>query len=375
LKISPAQTEPVNGSSTYIPPLDGLRGLSIIIVFIAHVGFQQWVPGGFGVTIFFFISGYIITKLLIDEYARHGRLYLKLFYIRRLLRLYPPLLFMIGLLFSYLAISSTPINYHEIVACLLYYENYFFFYHGDQSSLICRILWSLSVEEHFYILFPILLMVLVKVPKWLIASLVLLTLAALCFRIFGELHYSSSPKDAERYTYALTHTRFDSIIFGCLAAAILYLPNTGIYRSLLTNKTAFAVAVVLLIACLIVRDVFFRNTFRYSLQGLSLFIIIPAVVSTPAYPVINRLLSGRVLVFIGKISYSVYLVHMVAISLVSYFVSGLHSFVYYISAAALTILFALCSYYIVEKPLMGLRKKFKSNDTFRWNQSKVLISK
>ena len=75
-----------------IPSLDGIRAVSILIVFLSHAGLGHLIPGGFGVTVFFFLSGFLITSLLIREYDRNGRISLPLFYIRRVLRLGPPIL-------------------------------------------------------------------------------------------------------------------------------------------------------------------------------------------------------------------------------------------------------------------------------------------
>src|ERR1700676_4428869 len=80
-----------NRNSTHIPSLDGIRAIAALLVFIAHAGLEDRVPGGFGVTIFFFLSGYLITTLLRTEYATCGRINLKNFYIRRAYRIWPPM--------------------------------------------------------------------------------------------------------------------------------------------------------------------------------------------------------------------------------------------------------------------------------------------
>jgi len=84
-----AQTSSDNG---VIPSLDGLRAVSISIVLVSHAGYGNVVPGGLGVTIFFFLSGYLITTLLLDERKRSGRIDIGKFYIRRAFRLFPPLI-------------------------------------------------------------------------------------------------------------------------------------------------------------------------------------------------------------------------------------------------------------------------------------------
>src|SRR4051812_19989142 len=116
-------------SNDYFPSLDGLRAISIILVFLSHLLIYSKltttspVPGGLGVTIFFFISGFLITNLLLAEYRKSHEINLRLFYIRRLLRLYPPLLLLICITTLWFMQSSIP--FKEIWAALFYYENYF----------------------------------------------------------------------------------------------------------------------------------------------------------------------------------------------------------------------------------------------------------
>src|SRR5690242_11117871 len=82
-------SQPTSRAPFYIPSLDGIRALAVMIVFVAHAGLGSWVPGGFGVTVFFFLSGYLITTLLRMEYDRSGTISLKDFYLRRVLRIFP----------------------------------------------------------------------------------------------------------------------------------------------------------------------------------------------------------------------------------------------------------------------------------------------
>ena len=347
-----------NQRSSYIAPLDGFRGLSIILVFIAHLGFENIVPGGLGVTIFFFISGYIITKLLIDEVSSTTQLNLKAFYVRRLLRLYPPLLLMIIFYFLYLFTTKNVVDLHEIVACIFYYENYYFFTHPATSSNVCKILWSLAVEEHFYIIFPFVFLFSFKKPKILLLILLILAVIPVIFRCLGTLWYDYSAAVTERYCYTLSHTRFDSIIYGCISSVLLYSFRSSLYIKALSNKTLFIVAIITLIGCLVFRDTTFRNTVRYTLQGLSLFILIPAIINTPLYPKIKSFFSGKLIVLVGKLSYSIYLMHMIAITVVSNFCGTEKFVVFYLAVIFLTAVLALFSYFIVEKYTLKFRKRF-----------------
>src|ERR1700760_1167480 len=89
-------------SRAVIPSLDGLRAVSISIVLVSHAGYGDVVPGGLGVTIFFFLSGYLITTLLMDEREGSGRIYIGKFYLRRVFRLFPPLLLTLIIAYSLL---------------------------------------------------------------------------------------------------------------------------------------------------------------------------------------------------------------------------------------------------------------------------------
>lgn len=347
--------------SAYVPSIDGLRGISILMVFIAHIGFERIVPGGLGVTIFFFISGYLITTLLIDEYTTHQDIDFKLFFTRRLLRLYPPLLFMLVLYGVYIALTHANFNTAELWASLFYYENYYFFNHPLHTSPICKILWSLAVEEHFYLLFPPLFLILAKTPKFFVSALVLLLFIPLAFRITGTMMYGNSGDITERYTYCLTHTRFDSIIYGCLASLLLHLNVSGTFAKLLADKKIFSLALAAIIGCLFYRNEFFRNTLRYSVQGLSLFVIIPAIINIKAYKPLKRFLSSAVLVWIGRLSYAIYLTHMIAISTLSFLREGRHPIMFYVAVTTLTALLSVSCHFLIEKPFARLRKRFKPN--------------
>ncbi|WP_342645192.1 acyltransferase [Mucilaginibacter sp. CSA2-8R] len=345
--------------SAYIPSIDGLRGISILMVFIAHIGFERIVPGGLGVTIFFFISGYLITTLLIDEFITHRDIDFKLFFTRRLLRLYPPLLFMLVLYGVYLIITRSNFYTAELWASLFYYENYHFFNQPLQSSPICKILWSLAVEEHFYLLFPPLFLILAKTPKFFVSALVMLLFIPLALRISGTMLYGNSGDVIERYTYCLTHTRFDSIMYGCLASLLLHLNISGSFAKVLADKRIFIIALVAIIGCLFYRNEFFRNTLRYSIQGLALFIIVPAIINVKTYQPLKSFLSSAVLVWIGRLSYAIYLTHMIAISALSFLREGGHTIVFYIAVTILTAILAVSCHYLIEKPFARLRKRFK----------------
>ena len=110
----------------YIPGLDGLRALAVLIVIAAHFGLGHIVPGGFGVTVFFFISGFLITRLLIAERASQGQIHLQNFYLRRLLRLVPALVFMVvGSTLYFMMMGYGGPTLTEFLAAIFYFTNIF----------------------------------------------------------------------------------------------------------------------------------------------------------------------------------------------------------------------------------------------------------
>ena len=133
-------------SSKRIPSLDGLRALAIGLVLVEHSG-CAWLPhaGTFGVQLFFVISGYLITRLLLEEQEKHGRINLRAFYLRRCFRIFPAA-------FAYIAVVSafSPSARRDIVWAVSYLMSY-----CQHPSIFVAHLWSLSVEEQFYLLWPL----------------------------------------------------------------------------------------------------------------------------------------------------------------------------------------------------------------------------
>lgn len=345
-------------TATYLPALDGIRAFAIFIVFIGHQGFDQVLPGGIGVTLFFFLSGFLITNLLFAEYTKTGRIDLKRFYIRRLLRLYPALLFMLLVLTSYLVLQAKTIRPSELLAALFYFENY----HKlliDANASDYWILWSLAVEEHFYLVFPFLFAAMAKKSRWLIGTTALLVGLSLLSRM-GTSWYYNGTAIAGFSTAYLTHNRFDSILTGCLTSMLLHSSWRASLLQFASRYAVYAAAVLLLVFSVVCRDVFFRQTFRYSLQGLSMALLFPPLIYAGRYRWANNVLSVRPLVFIGKLSYSIYLCHWIA--LIIFFDLGFTQATpaWIAGNVLLTAGLSLCSYYLVETPFLRLRKKFGS---------------
>lgn len=349
----------MNKVTGYIPALDGLRALSIIVVYAGHIGLGNFVPGGLGVTTFFFISGYIITNLLITEFNQRGSINLKTFYIRRVLRLYPALLLMLLLTTAFVMFIGYPFPYKELGAALFYLENYYFAAAHTFLTFHFEILWSLAVEEHFYLVFPFLLLALVKSNRVLLFTTLTLIVIALIIRVYiSDLHNANEVAFVQ--TYILTHCRYDSILYGCLLSIFIHSTYKENFLRITTSVAAFCIGIALLLFTLIYKDDFFRQSFRYSLQGMALFIMIASILYNSRYAFINKILSSKVLVYIGKLSYSIYLFHFLAEMICKEYVKD-DKLTRVLLMSAITIVLSLFSYHVVEVPIMKVRRSYGSN--------------
>jgi peptidoglycan/LPS O-acetylase OafA/YrhL len=147
-------------SQKYVRELDGIRAIAVCIVVAAHYQLP-YVPGGFGVTVFFFLSGYLITTLFYSEYSSTLTISPTRFYMRRWLRLTPPLVIsvIIGVAFypiTRTAVGAQPVPIGNTMAALLYYTNYYILAWGLDATRVIPfgICWSLAIEEHFYLVWP-----------------------------------------------------------------------------------------------------------------------------------------------------------------------------------------------------------------------------
>src|SRR5579872_5196602 len=140
-----------------IPSLDGIRAISVALVFFSHNGLGNVVPGGLGVTIFFVLSGFLITTLMRGEFAETGTVSFRAFYLRRFLRLIPPLLVVtcISVAAFFIAGLGDRFTAGGLASVLLYFSNYFQIFHGASGQPPgLGVTWSLAVEEHYYLLYP-----------------------------------------------------------------------------------------------------------------------------------------------------------------------------------------------------------------------------
>lgn len=353
-----------NDRISYIEMLDGIRAISVLIVVIAHCGFGSFIPGGLGVTIFFFLSGFLITSLLCIEYEKNGCINYKNFYIRRTFRLFPPLilLLVVSYLLNHLGLLGGEASFSSFLFQLFYLSNYAALYSwGAGAPDGLGVLWSLAVEEHFYLIFPIVLYFTKRYlsDKEPVMFLFILCICVLIWRIILVQFFKVSPS----VTYSSTDTRIDSILYGCILALSLNPFKSEsydfIYNNRLLFKLLFFSALVVLLVTLFIRNDYFRETYRYSLQGASLFFIFSFVVFSKK-GLVFKILSLPLLVKIGKYSYSIYLFHFVIIYLILQNTSISNNYFLLFLTAPSSYLVGKLINITIDNYFLKLRRKFHS---------------
>jgi peptidoglycan/LPS O-acetylase OafA/YrhL len=353
-----ATSAPSKSASFHIPALDGIRAISFFLVFAAHAGLGHLVPGGFGVTIFFFLSGYLITTLLRIEYDKTQKISFRGFYLRRTLRIFPPFYLVLAMatLLTIVGILQGSLLMPALVSQALYVGNYYgIMYNFAGIAPGTAIFWSLAIEEHFYLVFPLAYLFIRRhLPAQTHQIFVLIGACAVvliwrCVLVYGL----NSP---EERTYLGTDTRIDSILWGCILA--IYgnpvLDTTRISKRIWLFMLA-PLGALLLVGSLLYRDPLFRESFRYTLQGIALiplFIVAIRYHSSPLFSWLNL----RWIRFLGVLSYSLYLVHFVYLYAVNQNTS-LPQPIQAILALALSILTATVIHRAIERPIARMRRK------------------
>jgi peptidoglycan/LPS O-acetylase OafA/YrhL len=301
----------------YVPELDGIRAIAIAFVVTAHYHIPTSVPGGFGVTLFFFLSGYLITTLFFSEYNAIGSINIPLFYLRRWIRLTPPLviLVLVAVIFfpvSRVGVDGTPVPVGTTMAALFYYTNYYDLAWGmDPYKVIpFGICWSLAIEEHFYLLWPLVIKFFIKYPRKLAVGIATACAIVLVWR--GIAHWGLGLP--EWYTGMATDTRIDSILYGVLLRVLFESPWRATAVTILMNRAVQIFGILVLMLCFVIRSEGFRETVRYSLQSLALMPLFTAVLLDRPDTLSRKVLSAAPIVLIGRLSYSIYLFHLLALN-------------------------------------------------------------
>ena len=305
-EINPEVTTKTLG---YHPSLDGIRGIAILLVIGIHLA--NWPPGGyFGVQIFFVLSGFLITTILLEQHGSQGRISLRKFYLRRCRRLFPALVVALAgyLLLNVVRLAtSSSLGWDELKPRLVavavgitYCKDLTLAFGHHHHADALNPLWSLGVEEQFYIVWPLLLILLLRSRRSLVFWLVLILGLAVVNR-------SRLALDGDSWwrLYTGPDANAVSVIAGCLAAS-LHLAGVRLH-SRVSNVLMATSLVLLIVFC------GFNSLYSHLLISVpvvaaaSVCLILAAVRTGP----LARALAFRPLVFTGRISYSLYLWHLI----------------------------------------------------------------
>lgn len=291
----------VRNSDHYIPVLDGLRAASIIVVLYAHVSAGLYLPhwmsagsiGPGGVVIFFVISGFLITSQLVRDFNQR-QLRLTRFYARRFFRLSPAMIVLVATTMGLSALGWVPLTQADIIHAITYTTNY---YHSPSTSLAH--LWSLSVEEQFYLIWPIVILL-----GGLRTSRRVAVLALLVCPMVRIVEFLANPAEPDLLTHF--ETSADAIAIGC--ALCLYWSDIqkAIPRKLTGTVAVLACFATLILCCFMnhIRPSF--ETIGYSIELGCAALILNALLTRPD-SIATRSLSAAPVRWLGQISYSVYL--------------------------------------------------------------------
>ena len=347
----------------YVPAIDGLRAVSVCAVIAYHAGWSA-LPGGFlGVEVFFVISGFLITSLMLEERESSGRVSLRKFWLRRFRRLMPALVTMlIVTLFAVTFVWTTaaPDFRRDALASVLYVSNWWQIfgvdvpYFGTGSLPVLRHLWSLAVEEQWYLVWPIVFVGLIGRATVHRIRLGVLA-AATSLVVMGLTAVAFIPDDESRTNllYLGTHTRSSGILAGA-ALALLWVPKTdrvSTRRPLGGMITVVTLGVVALVGFFMVTlHVEDEALYRGGLAATSIatVVVIASVVRRNS-GLVGEFLALPIFVAIGKRSYGLYLWHWPAFVILEARTSNFNLIV----ACVVTVIVNELTYRYVELPIRG----------------------
>ena len=308
----------------YQPALDGLRALSVMAVILYHAGIH-WLPGGFiGVEVFFVVSGFLITSLLIDEQHVSGKVSLKQFWIRRARRLLPALFTMLVVALvavTFFAKDSAADFRRDVMPALAYFSNWWQIYFVEtpyfaaNSLPMLRHLWSLAVEEQWYVLWPIVFTFVLgnkRIPRWI--SAVVIGLLAAGVMASTALAFIADNETRINFLYLSTLTRSSGLLLGAALAcawrpwkkAVTKFAKT---RSFVSDALALAAFAVLGYIAAFIHAADERLYVGGLAAATVASAVIIAVVVRSGNSLVKKVLSIPLLVEIGRRSYGLYLWH------------------------------------------------------------------
>jgi peptidoglycan/LPS O-acetylase OafA/YrhL len=297
----------------YRRDIDGLRAVAVLAVVIYHFN-KNWLPGGFlGVDMFFVISGFLITSIIFNE-INTQQFSFKHFYLRRIKRIIPASLFFVTITISVSYLLFLPTDFDRAaksaIATLVFASNFYFARNVDYFASASEEnpflhTWSLSVEEQFYLFWPVLLLLIYRSElsfKWKNSFIVILSIASFVIATYWAMEPST-----QKWAFYMLPARFGELLIGAVGAVMLTKSNTHQHWGKTCNLLGLGVIVASFV--LISETSIFPGVLAIPVCFGTLLMIIGGQLTNKRPSIISLVLSSAPAVYIGAISYSLYLAH------------------------------------------------------------------
>jgi len=353
----------VSSNIKYRPDIDGLRAIAVSVVVFFHAGITSLAGGFVGVDVFFVISGFLITTLLVKEAQNTGTISLSNFYARRIRRLMPAGLFVVlSVLLVGLFIFPADVTRQNLalsaIASTAFVSNFYFwrttgYFAPNAEDIPLLHTWTLSVEEQFYVFWPILIIAILWASrkfKWDFRLILSLSFLGVCLVSFALAQWMLGTRPSAAF-YLVISRAFE---LGAGALLALYLPDFNSENKVFGTGLSLCGLVAIIYAVLVFDE-------RTLWPGPSSLIVVFGTIALLAGGKINtsglvsRFLSTSPITFMGKMSYSWYLWHWPLLVFLNYVTFGEAALSQKMIAVALSLGLAIFSYYIVEKPIRFAR--------------------
>lgn len=340
----------------YSAGLDGLRGLMTLGVLAAHLR-ETWVSGAFlFMDTFFLMSAYLITSLLIKTWRRHGQLQLGRFFYRRVLRLFPANYAMLlsFTVVAWLLLDDFDAHFREVIAAGLYYLNWTRAFEVPGPGFLNHS-WSLSIEEQYYLIWPLVLGFLLRKFGLRLRTALLILGAALMASVWRAYLVQDGASIARLYHG--TDTRADGLLLGCALGLALSLQGARDHPIVTTwaARLATPAALILLLGGFTL-SVGMREMYAYgNLLFLLVSLVLVAALTFPRRTLAHDVFEAPPLVFLGRICYGLYLWHWPVYCVMRYL--GMREFALLVTALPLTFGLAIASYLFIERPFLAIKDR------------------
>jgi peptidoglycan/LPS O-acetylase OafA/YrhL len=343
----------------YVPALDGLRAIAVTMVMFLHAHFYLGKNGGIGVQIFFILSGFLITTILLDEFYKNGSINIRFFYFKRTLRLFPALFTMLIVVFIYAFFTKNILVkntlFKEITASALYITNLVY---GkgmwkNHHPIALAHTWSLAVEEQFYLIWPCLFLFLMFYfgIKYFKVALILLFIFSISYYFINS--------------HSFYNILDESLILGCLLAIFRF-----------SGNVTMRISPTMLFISLLLLTFYGISPFRYYFLSsnhliFSKFfvdilssIVLLGLVDNSSKDFTKKLLSTDLFVYVGKISYSLYLWHKPVFVYFSCLSVSFKPSTLFILKFIVTFILAILSWELIEKKIINYGKSYLYKSRF-----------